>query len=68
MTPVGHALLNAMYQLKEERDRERKRGSLGSSDYRKGLERANQIIIEQLENELERLEEMERRIKNEEVF
>lgn len=62
-SPIGHALLNAMYQIKCEKDREREKGGIGSTAYINGLNKAQQIIIKQLEHELERLEEMERKMR-----
>lgn len=68
MSPIGIALLNAMYEIKSEKDLMREMEGAWSMGYIEGLNTAQRAIIRHLEYELERLEEMERRIKNEEVF
>lgn len=47
MTILGHAMLNAMYQIKKE-----ERLNTELKDYARGLKRGFEIIIENLEKEL----------------
>lgn len=68
MTPIGHALLNAMYEIKYEKDQMRKMEGAWITAYIDGLNKAQRVIVKHLEYELERLEEMERKTKNEKIL
>ena len=68
MSPIGIAILNAMYEIKDAKDRARKWEGVWSTAYINGLSKAQRIIIKHLEYQLERLEEMERKMKDEKIL
>lgn len=63
MSPVAHALLNAMYEIKSEKDLMREMEGAWSMGYIEGLNTAQRAIIRHLEYQLKELEEMERKIE-----